>query len=62
MGLEISRDARGNVTIRDAATGKSETSATGVAGRPAQRTIADDAALPEHSWGQLPSHSWGRLS
>jgi hypothetical protein len=62
MSLQISRDQHGNVTISNPATGKSEVVATGVAGRPAQKTVAETHDLPSHSWGQLPSHSWGQLA
>jgi hypothetical protein len=63
MSLQTSRDEHGNVTISNLATGKSEVVATGVAGRPAQKTVAETQGdLPSHSWGQLPSHSWGQLA
>jgi hypothetical protein len=63
MSLQITRDQHGNVTITNPLTGKSETIATGVAGRPAEKTLTTESEeLPAHMWGQLPSHMWGQLS
>ena len=53
MGIEVRRDDLGNVTIINLQTGKSEVVATGVAGRPTEKTIAGVVELPAHSWGKL---------
>lgn len=53
MSLEITRDSDGKVTIVNPATGKSEVLATGVAGRPMRKEVAEGEALPSHQWSRL---------
>ena len=53
MGLQITRDEDGTVTITNPATGKSETRTTGTTGRPARTSLAETQELPSHQWSRL---------
>jgi hypothetical protein len=53
MQFQITRDADGNVTITDLATGRTETRPTAATGRPAERSISAAQDIPAHMWSRL---------